>query len=95
MNKLGFGFLRLPGWGKSGGDIGLELLNRMVDVYLERGKTYFDIVQWEQMTDGRTAMEVTQGAYDRSPEESRVRIVQRLRMLCPEAFDDDLEKLIR
>ena len=33
MNKLGFGFLRLPGWGKSGGDIDLELLNRMVDIY--------------------------------------------------------------
>ena len=42
MNKLGFGFLRLPGWGKSGGDIDLDLLNRMVDIYLERGKTYFD-----------------------------------------------------
>ena len=42
MNKLGFGFLRLPGWGKSGGDIDLELLNRMVDIYLEQGRTYFD-----------------------------------------------------
>ena len=39
--------------------------------------------------------EVTQGAYHRSPEESKVRIVQHLGMLCPDAFDDDLEKLIR
>ena len=39
--------------------------------------------------------EVTQGAYDRSPEESKARIVQHLGMLCPDAFDDDLEKLIR
>ena len=42
MNKLGFGFLRLPGWGNSGGEIDLEVLNQMVDVYLEQGKTYFD-----------------------------------------------------
>ena len=39
--------------------------------------------------------EVTQGAYNRSPEESKARIVQHLGMLCPDAFDDDLEKLIR
>ena len=39
--------------------------------------------------------EVTQGAYDRSPEESKARIVQHLGMLCLDAFDDDLEKLIR
>ena len=39
--------------------------------------------------------EVTQGAYDRNPEESKAKIVQHLGMLCPDAFDDDLEKLIR
>ena len=38
---------------------------------------------------------VTQGLLDRSPEESKARIVQHLGMLCPDAFDDDLEKLIR
>ena len=32
--------------------------------------------------------------YDRSPEESRAKIVQHLGMLCPDAFDDDLMKLI-
>lgn len=39
--------------------------------------------------------EVTQGAYHRSPEESKARIVQHLGTLCSDAFDDDLEKLIR
>ena len=40
-------------------------------------------------------VEVTQGAYNRSPEESKARIIQHLGMLCPDTFDDDLEKLIR
>ena len=38
---------------------------------------------------------VTQGAYHREPEESRQRILHHLRLLCSEAFDDDLAKLIR
>lgn len=39
--------------------------------------------------------DVTRGAYNRDPEESKARIIQHLGILCPEAFDDDLEKLIR
>ena len=38
---------------------------------------------------------VTQGAYSRNPEESKARIVHHLGLLCPKAFDEDLEKLIR
>lgn len=38
---------------------------------------------------------VTQGAYARSPKESKTRIISHLSLLCPEAFDNDLEKLIR
>ena len=41
MNKLGFGFLRLPMLEKDG-EIDLERLNEMVDVYLQHGKKYFD-----------------------------------------------------
>lgn len=40
MNKMGFGFLRLPQTG--GGAIDSALLNRMVDAFLERGGVYFD-----------------------------------------------------
>lgn len=36
----------------------------------------------------------SEGAYNRDPEESKARIIQHLGILCPEAFDDDLEKLI-
>lgn len=39
MNKLGFGFLRLP---RAGKDIDYPLLNQMVDVFLARGGVYFD-----------------------------------------------------
>ena len=37
MNKLGFGFLRLPMLEKAG-EIDLERLNGMVHVYLQHGK---------------------------------------------------------
>ncbi len=39
--------------------------------------------------------DVTRGAYDRSPAESKAKILQHLGLLCPEAFDKDLERLIR
>ena len=47
------------------------------------------------MTEDVLGSDVTQGAYDRDPEESKARIIQHLGILCPEAFDDDLEGLIR
>ena len=40
MNKMGFGFLRLPQ--TDGGAIHNDLLNQMVDAFLERGGVYFD-----------------------------------------------------
>ncbi len=39
MNKVGFGFLRLP---LSEDGVSYPLLNQMVDLYLERGGRYFD-----------------------------------------------------
>ena len=39
MNKMGFGFLRLP---KTGEDYDWKVLNEMVDLFLERGGRYFD-----------------------------------------------------
>ena len=47
------------------------------------------------VTEDVLGSDVTQGAYNRNPEESKARIIQHLGILCPEAFDDDLEKLIR
>ena len=42
MNKTGFGFLRLPHGPDGDQDIDYDLLNRMVDTFLERGGRYFD-----------------------------------------------------
>ncbi|MBQ0134261.1 MAG: aldo/keto reductase [Clostridiales bacterium] len=39
MNKMGFGFLRLP---KTGEDYDWKVLNEMVDLFLQRGGRYFD-----------------------------------------------------
>lgn len=39
MNKLGFGFLRLPFTGEN---VDYQLLNQMVDTFLEKGGRYFD-----------------------------------------------------
>lgn len=47
------------------------------------------------VTEDVLGADVTQGAYHRDPVESKLRIIQHLGLLCPEAFDDDLEKLIR
>lgn len=41
MNKMGFGFLRLPQTGKEM-DIDWTLLNKMTDTFLASGGTYFD-----------------------------------------------------
>ena len=40
IRKLGFGLMRLPE--KPGGDIDFEMVKKMVDLYLERGFSYFD-----------------------------------------------------
>lgn len=39
MNKMGFGFLRLP---KIGEEIDYAQLNQMTDAFLAAGGTYFD-----------------------------------------------------
>lgn len=39
--------------------------------------------------------DVTRGAYNRSPAESKEKILQHLRLLCPKALDRALERLIR
>jgi predicted aldo/keto reductase-like oxidoreductase len=40
MKKLGFGCMRLPVNGD--GSINMDVLNRMVDAFMEKGFTYFD-----------------------------------------------------
>ena len=59
------------------------------------GKPYGWGIARYAVTEDVLGAEVTQSAYDRSPEDSKTRIVKHLGILCPEAFDSDLEKLIR
>ena len=43
LKKLGFGMMRLPLLNKGDdGSIDIELTKKMVDVFIERGFTYFD-----------------------------------------------------
>ena len=97
---------RLAGFG-SGGLKGFDtvMTNLQMQTYItvhsfeyahdKYGRPYgWDIARYA-VTEDVLGAEVTQGAYSRDPEESKSRIIRHLRLLCPEAFDDDLEKLIR
>lgn len=47
------------------------------------------------VTEDVLGVDVTPTACSRSPEKSKTRILHHLGLLCPEAFDDELERLIR
>ena len=47
------------------------------------------------LTEDVLGEEVTRGAYRREPAESKARLLNHLGILCPNAFDDELEKLLR
>lgn len=59
------------------------------------GRSYGWGVARYAVTEDVLGSNVTQGAYNRDPEESKARIIQHLGILCPEAYDDDLERLIQ
>ena len=59
------------------------------------GKPYGWGIARYAVTEDVLGIETTQGAYIRDPQESKARLMKRLGMLCPEAFDDDLERFIR
>ena len=97
---------RLAGFG-SGGLKGFDtvITNLQMQTYVtvhsfeyahdKYGRPYGWGVARYAVTEDVLGSDVTQGAYNRDPEESKARIIQHLGILCPEAFDDDLEKLIR
>lgn len=65
MKKLGFGLMRLP---MLGDEVDIETLKKMVDLYLERGFTYFDTA-WGY-TGGKSEMAVKQVLTHRHPRDS-------------------------
>ena len=53
VKKLGFGMMRLPLLNKDDdGSIDIELTKKMVDVFIERGFTYFDTAWARRQTSG-------------------------------------------
>ncbi len=61
----------------------------------KHGKPYGWGIARYAVTEDVLGADVTQGAYHRTPEESKKRIIRHLGMLCPDAFDNDLTRLIR
>lgn len=64
MNKLGFGFLRLP---KIGDEINYEELNRMVDLFLDSGRCYFDTAY--TYLNGKSEEAIRRALVERHPRE--------------------------
>ena len=97
---------RLAGFG-SGGLKGFDtvITNLQMQTYVtvhsfeyahdKYGRPYGWGVARYAVTEDVLGSDVTLGAYNRDPEESKARIIQHLGILCPEAFDDDLERLIQ
>lgn len=73
MNKMGFGFLRLPQ--TDGGAINDALLNQMVDAFLERGGAYFDTV--DTYLDSQSELALRNALVRRHPREN-YRIANKL-----------------
>jgi len=73
MNKLGFGFLRLPQTGE--GEIDWPLLNEMVDAFLAGGGDYFDTAY--TYLDGKSEEAIRRAVVERHPRDS-FRIADKL-----------------
>lgn len=63
--KLGFGFMRIP---TKGQDVDMEQLNQMVDIFMEKGFTYFDTA-WFYMN-GLSEKALRESVVKRYPRES-------------------------
>ena len=97
---------RLAGFG-SGGLKGFDtvITNLQMQTYItvhsfeyahnKYGQPYGWGIARYAVTEDVLGADVTQGAYNRDPKESKSRIIQHLGLLCPEVFDEELEKLIR
>ena len=65
MKKLGFGLMRLP---MKGEEIDIEQVKQMVDLFLERGFTYFDTAYG--YIGGKSECAVKEALVSRHPRES-------------------------
>ena len=65
INKLGFGFLRLP---KNGDELDWETINTMVDIFMDNGGTLFDTCY--TYLDGQSEMGINKCVVQRKPRHS-------------------------
>lgn len=61
----------------------------------KQGKPYGWGIAKYAVTEDVLGEEVTQAAYHRDPRESKARLIDHLGLICPDVFDDELERLIR
>lgn len=61
----------------------------------KQGKPYGWGVAKYAVTEDVLGEEITRSAYHRAPQESKARLIDHLGLICPDAFDDELERLIR
>lgn len=93
MNKLGFGFLRLP---MKGDEVDLEATNALTDAYMSRGVGYFDTAY--TYLDGKSELAIRESVVKRYPRE-QFRIADKLpsyfvysREDCTRYFSQMLER---
>ena len=93
INKLGFGFLRLP---KLGEDFDWETINRMVDLFMEQGGDYFDTCY--TYLNGMSELGIRRCVAERK-ERSTFRLAEKLPGYlcksyedCQKYFDEELQR---
>ena len=96
MNKMGFGFLRLPQTKAEGGEIEWEKVNEMTDLFLARGGDYFDTAY--TYLDGKSEEAIKRCVVQRHPRSS-FRLADKLPSWkvkspdeCQKYFDEQLER---
>ncbi|MDR1001839.1 MAG: aldo/keto reductase [Oscillospiraceae bacterium] len=85
MKKLGFGFMRLPVMDGDWKKIDIEMVKKMVDIYMERGFTYFDTAYVYH--EGLSENALKQTVVDRYPRESFA-IADKLPIFSMNSADD-------
>lgn len=61
----------------------------------KQGKPYGWGIAKYAVTEDVLGEDVTRAAYHRDPQESKARLIDHLGLICPDVFDDELERLIR
>lgn len=95
MKKLGFGTMRLPYFGNNDKDIDLEQYKKMIDIFMERGFTYFDTAY--MYCSGESERALKKALVERYPRESYT-VTTKLTFLTKDLedadriFNDQLEK---